>query len=261
MWKRAALAVGLGGGGLGCKASTAVNAEAWDKNWDYRGGGAGKDKKEGRSKIVHTILLIRHGQYEQSLSAPGDDSLTKDSKRVLTSKGRVQARETGKRIQQMIDIGNLPPLEFIYHSTMARASETSKLIVEQLKKPPLNHKVNACSMLRESAVCRPDPPFQQWDPSIEDFIKDNLRVTAAFSSHIHRPDHDKDASYTTLLVCHGNVIRYLLLKALQMDTAGWSRLAVYNASITRIDIYSDGGVSVKGVGDVGHLAPDLVTYE
>jgi serine/threonine-protein phosphatase PGAM5 len=255
MWRRAALAVGLGGGGLGCKASTA--AEAWNANWDLRGGA----DKDGRGKVVHSILLIRHGQYEQSFSAPGDDSLTKDKKRVLTSKGRLQAMQTGRRIQQMIDIGHLPAIEFVYYSTMARASETSKLIVEQLKEPPPTHKVSACSMLREGAVCQPDPPFQQWDPSIEDFIKENRRVDAGFAAHLHRPDHDKEASYTTLLVCHGNVIRYLLLRALQMDTAGWSRLAVYNASITRIDIYSDGRVSVKGVGEVGHLAPDLVTYE
>lgn len=260
MWRRAV--VGLSGGGLGCQAmASSANvavAEPWDKNWDMRGGGV---QKEGRSKVVHSVVLIRHGQYEQSPSNPGDDSLTKDSYRVLTSKGRVQASETGRRIQQMIDARLLPPIGFVYYSTMARASETSKIILEELKEPPPTHKVSACSMLREGAVCRPDPAFQSWEPSDEDFEKDNLRVAAGFASHLHRPDADKDASYTTLLVCHGNVIRYFLLRAMQVDPSGWSRLAVYNASITRIDIYSDGGISVKGVGEVGHLPPDLVTYQ
>jgi hypothetical protein len=35
-------------------------------------------------------------------------------------------------------------------------------------------------MIREGAVCRPDPPSLYWSASDEDFLKDNLRVRVLF---------------------------------------------------------------------------------
>lgn len=228
----------------------------WDKNWDYR---AGQNSASGKNGIVHTILLVRHGQYFQT-KEPGDD-LTRDSKRILTTKGRDQAIATGQRIQHLLTHNMLPPIDSIYYSTMARATETSQLLTKQLLNLPPSHKILPCSLIRECAVFPPIPAHATWLPSDEDFYKAEKRIEAAFANHVHRPDESADKSYTTLLVCHGNVIRYILLRALQYDVSGWCRLAVYNASVTRIDVYSDGGVCVRTVGDVGHLPADMITYE
>jgi len=62
-----------------------------------------------------------------------------------------------------------------------------------------------------------------------------------------------------VVVCHGNVIRYWVLKALGLDTTGWIRLWVSNASVTTIRIDASGRVRVLGVGDVGFLPPGLVS--
>jgi len=116
-------------------------------------------------------------------------------------------------------------------------------------------------MIQEGAVVRPDPPSWRWKPTDEQFTKEGLRVEAGFMNHIHRPDTNQEDSYTTILVCHGNVIRYFVLRALQLPPEAWLRLAVYNCSITIITVDDEtGSVSLRGLGDVGHFRPDSITY-
>ena len=233
-------------------AAAATNSSSsWDPKWDGR--------PAGKKGVVHTVLLVRHGQYKSAEHGSNLDELTLDSQRVLTSLGREQATATGKRIDDLIKAGVVPPVTRIYYSTMARATETSKLIQAQLSAPPPSHHICPCSMIQEGAVCVPEPPFAAWNPSAEEFEKEGKRVEAGFVNHMHRAP--SGSSSTSLLVCHGNVIRYFVLRALQYNPAGWSRLAVFNASITRIDIHSDGHVTVKALGEVGHLPAAMVTYQ
>ena len=67
------------------------------------------------------------------------------------------------------------------------------------------------------------------------------------------------AERTELLVCHGNVIRYMVTRALGVDTAAWLEMSVGHASITRIRVEPDGSFKVISVGDVGHLPPNLLS--
>lgn len=63
-----------------------------------------------------------------------------------------------------------------------------------------------------------------------------------------------------IVVCHGNVIRYMALRALQLPPQAWLRLAVNNGSYTTVSIRPNGGVSLSGLGECGHFAPGDVTY-
>jgi len=63
-----------------------------------------------------------------------------------------------------------------------------------------------------------------------------------------------------LIVCHGNVIRYSLLRALQLPVQAWLRLAVQNTGISHLIIRPTGNVSLYTLGDVGHLSKELITY-
>jgi serine/threonine-protein phosphatase PGAM5 len=56
------------------------------------------------------------------------------------------------------------------------------------------------------------------------------------------------------------VIRYFVMRALQLPPEAWLRLAVSNASVTVLNIYPSGRVSLYSLGDVGHLPPSLITY-
>ena len=67
------------------------------------------------------------------------------------------------------------------------------------------------------------------------------------------------ATRTELFVCHGNVIRYLVTRALGVDPTAWLSMSVSHASITTILVKPDGTMQVVSVGDVGHLPPGLLT--
>jgi serine/threonine-protein phosphatase PGAM5 len=60
-------------------------------------------------------------------------------------------------------------------------------------------------------------------------------------------------------VCHGNVIRWLVLRALQLPTEAWLRIVVPHGSVTTLAITSEGDVLLQGLGESGHIDADLVT--
>lgn len=62
------------------------------------------------------------------------------------------------------------------------------------------------------------------------------------------PHHEYD-----VVVCHGNVIRYFALRALQLPPEAWLRLCTYNCSLTHIKVRPSGSVSLISLGDTGHL--------
>ena len=188
-----------------------------------------------------------------------DISSDNDKGRILTEKGREQAVLCGKRLQELVDTGILFPIKYVYFSTMARARETHNLIMDNLSISPVINQ--PCSMIREGAVCKPNPPSTTWTPSDEDFLKDNLRVEAGFMNHVHRASKNDTSNFTTLLVCHGNVIRYFVCRALQIEPDHWLRMAVFNASITILDIHANGKVSLITLGDVGYMKPSMISYE
>ena len=248
----------------------------WDDNWDRRGSADSKHKSD-KSRCVHRIILVRHGQYCKGST---------DEERKLTEKGRQQAVDTGKRLQVLLkETNEYPGVRHVYYSTMARATETAQLMLPYIKGD--STKVEPCSMIREGACYRPVPPIsrERWPVNDEDFFVDGKRIEAAFTAHVHRPnavDTDesksdaknengnenvnpykssyKGGSYTTVLVCHGNVIRYFVARALQLDPEIWLRMAVNNASYTVLDVHSDGHVSLRALGNDGHLSADMITY-
>lgn len=73
-------------------------------------------------------------------------------------------------------------------------------------------------------------------------------------------ENPEDQPFSTVLVCHGNVIRYFVMRALQLPPEAWLRTAVWNASITILEIYPNGRVSLRCLGDVGHIPAEKVTY-
>lgn len=242
----------------------------WYENWDFRAPKLKletdmendlkkckiqeqEDKKVDKKKRVnHQIILIRHGEYASGGS---------DHERVLTARGREQALATGRRLQELVDAKAIYPVRYVYFSTMARATETHQLIQSQLTCDIPIYNINPCSMIREGAVCPPSPTHSTWKPSEEEFEKDGKRVEAAFAAHIHRADPAEDeTSYSTVLVCHGNVIRYFILKALQLPVNAWLRTSVANCSISSLVIHSDGHVSLRGHGDCGHLSAKDITW-
>ncbi len=211
------------------------------------------NNEASKGKAIHTIILVRHGQYEN-----GKDD---DVDRVLTSKGKLQAAATGKRLRELLDAKTLSPVRRVYASTMLRASQTADIIIPYIPQLDKPGQVQKCSMIREGACYKPEPPISReaWDVNDADFFRDSVRIEAAFRTYIHRAPLEEEESYSTILVCHGNVIRYLVCRAIQQDPAGWLRMAVAHSSITVLNVYPTGKVSLTSLGDAGFMHPDLVT--
>jgi serine/threonine-protein phosphatase PGAM5 len=68
------------------------------------------------------------------------------------------------------------------------------------------------------------------------------------------------ADRNDLIVAHGNVIRYLVTKALGVDTRAWLGFSVAHASLTVIRVRADGTMTVVTVGDVGHIPPNMQSW-
>jgi len=69
------------------------------------------------------------------------------------------------------------------------------------------------------------------------------------------PHHEFD-----IIVCHGNLIRYMLCRALQIPPEAWLRLSAFNCSISYIIIKPNGYVSCRMMGDIGHLGYKETTF-
>ncbi|KAJ6656545.1 hypothetical protein lerEdw1_003671 [Lerista edwardsae] len=232
----------------------------WDSNWDRREPQAlmnlQKKKKneetgeeEVLSRLVHYkakatrhIFLIRHSQYNME----GHD----DKDKTLTSLGREQAELTGKRLASL-------GLKFdkIVHSSMTRATETTNIISKHLP----GVKKSSTDLLREGAPIEPNPPTSHWKPEAVQYYEDGARIEAAFRNYIHRADVKQEEDSYEIFVCHSNVIRYIVCRALQFPPEGWLRISLNNGSITHLVIRPNGRVALRMLGDTGFMPPEKIT--
>ncbi|KAG5894720.1 hypothetical protein JTB14_006140 [Gonioctena quinquepunctata] len=229
----------------------------WDHNWDRRSpeftinrkkklnetdeNKINEEREKLKPKAVRHIILIRHGQYNLNGQC--------DEERFLTELGRLQAKYTGQRLKELEF-----PYTDIVKSTMCRAQETGSIISELL----LNVPVSNCDFLREGAPVPPEPPIGGWKPE-NYFYQDGSRIEAAFRKYFHRADPSQEKDSYTILVCHANVIRYFVCRALQFPAEAWLRLSLNNGSITWISITPSGRCILRALGDSGHMPPNVIT--
>ena len=195
---------------------------------------------ELQTHAIRTVVLVRHGNYE------ADPSIEDSIGPPLSPIGVAQAHLAGAALMQL-------PLHFdhLYVSPMQRARDTAAVIAEDFPG-------RAFEVVDDLAECT--PPTRRTEitknekPADLAACKQKLdRVFARFFKPAIAGDQ------ADMLVCHGNVIRYLTTRALGVDTAAWLELSVSHASITTIRIEADGRIKVIAVGDVGHIPPNMRT--
>ena len=183
-----------------------------------------------------TLYLVRHGAYH--------DTATTDPARTLTPLGIAQARLAAARLR-----GEAATYASITSSTLTRARETAQVIHTSLASVPLGEN----ALLSE---CTPRTSEQRVAAGTteEAMAACEKQLDEAFQKYfIPAMGTEK----TDILVAHGNMIRYLVLKALGLPTREWLRMTVGNASLTVIQVRPDGTFRVASVGDVGHIPPEL----
>ena len=189
---------------------------------------------------VRTIVLVRHGHYVP------DPKIDENIGPHLSPLGSAQAHLAGARLAET-------PVRFdgMYVSPVQRARDTAAIIGGSF--PGRRFEV-----VDDLAECT--PPTRRIEVTKDEKPADLAACKAQLDRVFERffqpatGDARRD-----LLVCHGNVIRYLVTRALGVDTAAWLEMSVGNASFTTIRVEPDGRFKVIAVGDVGHIPPNLLS--
>jgi serine/threonine-protein phosphatase PGAM5 len=253
----------------------AVPYPLWNKNWDGKEPLSTGDKEADREQmrrarklgVTRHIILIRHGQYDETEK---DDVL-----RILTPLGREQAALTGMRLAEMMkgahDDFSPCSIKHVRVSNMTRAKETAAIIASYLPNVQYN---DPDPQLNEGRPCHHVPGVKASKRTIELTDENHTRIEAAFQKYFYRAatpqlvvDTD-DANKTEetekhefeVIVCHANVIRYFLCRALQLPPEVWLRYCPFNCSLTYITIRATGSVSCRMMGDIGHLGYGMSTF-
>ncbi len=191
---------------------------------------------------TRTIYLVRHGQYDHL------DERDEFTGRELVPLGIAQARLIAARLRAM-------PVAFssLTSSTMTRARQTARVISREfpgleLKQDPL---ISECT-----------PPTWRKDVmagETADAMAACVRNIERFFQERFVPSPDA-ADRHDIVVCHGNVIRYLVTRVLKADPMSWLQMGISNCSLTIVRIPSDGTMKLDAFGDYGHIPENLRTF-
>jgi serine/threonine-protein phosphatase PGAM5 len=198
------------------------------------------DRAAEVSAFPRTVYLVRHGSYDERAEA---DPITGPA---LTPLGIAQARLLASRVREL-------PVHFdeLSSSSLTRAVETAQILHESVTDVPVT------PVRPELSECTP-PYFRASEkPASAEESACARRLDAAYAQ-IFVPGGT--SSKNEILICHGNVIRYFITRALGVDTRSWIRMSVAHASITVIRVNSDASMTVLSVGDIGHVPPNLQSW-
>jgi len=184
---------------------------------------------------VRTLILVRHGIYTPQREA---DEKTANG---LNALGREQAGLVAEHL------ATLPlKIDSLTSSELLRAVETGDIIARRLGQPCLRDgNLNECMPAGEGFAAKPDTPAAE------------AQLAAAWSRYAIPATGE---SRHDVLVCHGNVIRWFVCKALGVDTKQWTRMEIANCSITYIQVRPDGTTRVQVYNDVSHVPLDKQTW-
>ena len=260
----------------------------WNSDWDHRhhysitfdkssAEAINNLPKQPKGKVLH-LIMIRHGQYDLE-------------KKNLTSLGISQSELTGKRMFELATgcvsdhYGKrIVRVTGVFHSDLPRARETAEIISKHL---PKDINIQCDPMLAEGWPCIPEPYKEPVRPS--KIFAESARIEAVFRKYCHRlTDHKKEVKESksigtgtdenskilvhgstddgtveedyVILICHQNVIRYFVCRALQLPPEAWLRFRGSNCGVTELIIHDDGRVSLDKFADVGHLPINLHTF-
>lgn len=195
--------------------------------------------RAAEAPAARTIILVRHGSYvaDPKNPSPGPG---------LSPIGVAQAKLAGARLAGMPGA-----FDALLSSPMTRAQETARVIDADL--PGV-----AVEIVPELAECTPATRRKE---IIAGEKPDALAACAAKLDALfaRRFVPAEGNERREIFVCHGNVIRYLVTRALGVDPEAWLEMSVGHASLTQIRVEADGRFKVISAGDVGHLPPNLQT--
>ena len=195
---------------------------------------------ESGQPSARIIYLVRHGQYVADPAA--DEKLGPG----ISPLGAAQASLVGARL------AGLPERFDAFHvSPLQRARDTAAIIGKSFPGSQFD-------VVDDLAECTPPtrnkPLMAQERPA--ELAACAAQLDRVFAKYFVPA---LGSAQTEMFVCHGNVIRSLVVRAIGVDADSWLGMSPGHASITKIRIEADGRMQVISVGDVGHLPANLLT--
>lgn len=185
---------------------------------------------------IKTVLLLRHGQYK------------KEPVEQLTPLGRKQAALAGKRLKAF-------KISKMHFSTMPRARETAEIVKKHME---YEKRALGTDILHE---CVPGFPKKKRKKSghtdLKKLAKDKRQADRAFKQIFTFSKRNS----TELVVCHGNIIRYFICKALGINTELWLSMDIKQCGISSIQLNSKTReMKVMAHNDLGHIPLHKQTF-
>lgn len=182
---------------------------------------------------MRRLIFVRHGQYDEVSTG------------ALTPLGRKQAARTATALRKL-------EVSAIWSSTLLRAKETASIVA---KKQPTVRVVRTrllCEVVPTNLPPKLARRFFVDAPSVK---RDRARADLAYDKLFRSTRRER----TEIVVCHGNLIRYLVCRALGIQPKLWMRLDSTHCGLTEFRVLPRGVVRVVRYNDVGHIPASMRT--
>lgn len=189
------------------------------------------------SRYLH---LIRHGHYVHDGADRDFGSLSK--------LGKFQASCTGKMLKDELKINRM------YSSSLRRAKETAEIIAIRYG----IQNILLSKLLHEGVPYFSTKLKTEKGVTNQQIEIERNRMESAFVQLFQR--HDGAEDIHDVVVCHGNIIRYFIIRCLGVHVSKWLRFDLYQCSRTTIKITDRGEFYILSFGEVGHIPPDKRTF-
>ena len=216
------------------------------------------------------LIFVRHGlsSFNKEGRIQGRNDLS-----TLTEEGKLQAEEAGKIISSI-------PIDAIYSSPLQRASETTKIIINQHQSKLqatytddlLEVDLGPWSGLTKNELKSLYPEkLTIWEKEPKELlinredgtkfqpIKELLFQAENFLKSLSKTY--SDSNKTILIVAHNAILRCLVLKLINEPSKGFRRLKLDNTSISIFNIefnnWKDRQVQIECLNNIAHLQPSI----
>jgi serine/threonine-protein phosphatase PGAM5 len=152
-------------------------------------------------------------------------------------------------------------IDTIHTSTMVRAMETADIIAEVLQRDFITH-----DLLREAIPTIPPRiagqilEMMEKSPTFghDNIYADKQRADEAYDAFFVPPESDSEDT-NEALVCHGNILRYLTCKALDINVDTWAKININHCGITSLSIDAQGRIRLLTHNETRHIPIGLLT--
>jgi broad specificity phosphatase PhoE len=187
-----------------------------------------------------TILLVRHGEYNLTINFPANPDGS------LTEKGIKQGEYLAAYLATL-------KLDAILTSPLLRASETAQIVAKACPNVPLQ----SDDLLAECIPVVPTGLEHLFAEIPAKFISEGPAQADAVFQAYFTPLTPDEPDHTEVIISHGNLLGYLMARALNAAAESWLRLDLGNACYSQVRISPSGIMKLIKHNISQHLPAEL----